>query len=573
MQQFVDAFEGRVHHDRAGRLAGHIAGRTHRDAHRRRRERRSIVDPVADKQGRRLGRRLLHDLQFALRLDAGMHLGDADQIGEPADLALAVAGDEHHAGEPVGRFQMADERPAIGPRRVAEAEQGLGLAVHHDHAFEPAGHGRQLRDAGGIDIGQFLTAGDRHVVHRAAAIQLFHLADEPLSGLLGQGLHIEQAERFLRGGLHHGCGERVLRIGFETGGQRQHVRPGQPAEEHDVGEAGLAVGERARLVEDRDPAGVEPFEDGRIADHDATLGGQRHGPDDRHRDRDQERAGGGDDEHREKPCGAAAEPPGGGRDRHGQRRVEGAEPVGHPPQLRPVLLARTEHVHDLGVAAVAGHAVGANLKRGLPVDRAREHGRPGSLRHAVGLAGEVALVHRPAARHHSAVHRADLVRQDDDRVADSHLREHDVGQAGGRLAMGERRHPPGQGVEHVAGPADGTRFERLTPREHQHNEHAGEVFTQENARDDRQAGQQVGAKRARKELAQQIPDQRHAPRHEHYHQRQIGKREAAAGKPAAGIERAERHRLSAPARPGDQGPGRQGKQCTDRDQFIDRQRA
>ena len=238
-----------------------------------------------------------------------------------------------------------------------------------------------------------------------------------------------------------------------------------------------------------------------------------------------------------------------------------------------MLLTRAEHVHDLGVAAVAGHAVGANLEGSLPVDRTGERGRSRSLRHPVRLASEITLVHRPAARHHRTVHRTDLVWQHDNKIAHGNLREHNVGQAGGRLAMGERRHPPGQSVEHVAGPADGTRFERLAPREHQHDEHASEVFTQENARDDRQAGQQVGSKRARTELAQQIPDQRHAPRDEHHHQRQIGQREAASRKPAGGIERPERHRLCAPARPGDQGPGGQGKQCSDCDQLIDRQRA
>jgi hypothetical protein len=95
-------------------------------------------------------------------------------------------------------------------------------------------------------------------------------------------------------------------------------------------------------------------------------------------------------------------------------------------------------------------------------------------------------------------------------------------------------------VEHVAGPAHRPRSSASPAGEHQHDEHAGEVFAEENARDDRDAGEQVGAKRAGEELREQIPDERHAPENEHRHQRQVGERERAAGKPAAGIERPER---------------------------------
>ena len=47
--------------------------------------------------------------QLALGLNAGMYLFNADRISEPLDLALAVAGDEHHTVEAVRRSQVADE--------------------------------------------------------------------------------------------------------------------------------------------------------------------------------------------------------------------------------------------------------------------------------------------------------------------------------------------------------------------------------------------------------------------------------------------------------------------------------
>jgi hypothetical protein len=111
--------------------------------------------------------------------------------------------------------------------------------------------------------------------------------------------------------------------------------------------------------------------------------------------------------------------------------------------------------------------------------------------------------------------------------------------------VGERRHPPGQGRKHVAGPAHRPALERLAPREHQHHEHAGEVFAKQHARHDRDTGEQVGAERAREEFSEQVPDERDPTEHEHDDERHFGEREAAAREPLRGIDRPERHRLRA----------------------------
>ena len=49
--------------------------------------------------------------------------GDADLIGEVADLRLAVARDKHDPVEVVPPAEVADERRPVGPRPVAEAER------------------------------------------------------------------------------------------------------------------------------------------------------------------------------------------------------------------------------------------------------------------------------------------------------------------------------------------------------------------------------------------------------------------------------------------------------------------
>ena len=110
--------------------------------------------------------------------------------------------------------------------------------------------------------------------------------------------------------------------------------------------------------------------------------------------------------------------------------------------------------------------------------------RAGSLCHPIGFAREIAFVHRASPRYHLPIDRASLVRQDDDHVADGHTRQGNVGEAGGRLAMGQRWHPLRQRIEHIPSPAHGTRLKRRPPGEHEHHKHSGQIFSKQNARDD-----------------------------------------------------------------------------------------
>ena len=62
------------------------------------------------------------------------------------------------------------------------------------------------------------------------------------------------------------------------------------------------------------------------------------------------------------------------------------------------------------------------------------------------------------------------------------------------LAMGDGRHPLGEGCEDRGRAADGVGFERFAAGKHEHDERAGQVFAQQNGGDDRDAGQEIGAK-------------------------------------------------------------------------------
>ena len=139
-----------------------------------------------------------------------MHLGDTNQVGEPPHLAFPVARDEHHAGELVDGAQVADERPAVRPRGVAEPEECRDGAVDHENALEPAGGWRERGGADRVDGGTFLSASDHDLVQAAAAVEVPHAAGEPLPRLLGEFLDLHQPQALLGGRRGDGRGERVL---------------------------------------------------------------------------------------------------------------------------------------------------------------------------------------------------------------------------------------------------------------------------------------------------------------------------------------------------------------------------
>ena len=147
------------------------------------------------------------------------------------------------------------------------------------------------------------------------------------------------------------------------------------------------------------------------------------------------------------------------------------------------------------------------VRAALAVDGARQHGRARRLGHHVRLAGEVRLVHDAVAFSHGAVHRADLVREDDQRVADRHRVERHVGELPIPLAVCHRGHAPGQRRQHGRGAANGVGLQGLPAREHEHDQRTGQVLAEHDRRDDRDAGQQVGAELAPEQLEQQFEDE------------------------------------------------------------------
>ena len=109
-----------------------------------------------------------------------------------------------------------------------------------------------------------------------------------------------------------------------------------------------------------------------------------------------------------------------------------------------------QHTHDLRIAAIQGGAVGADDERLESVDGTGEHGRARRLRDDIGLAGEVGLVHGPVPLEDSRVDGADLMREEDEFVADLDAGHVEIGEPTvASPTVRDRRAPPGQRLEHL----------------------------------------------------------------------------------------------------------------------------
>ena len=92
-----------------------------------------------------------------------------------------------------------------------------------------------------------------------------------------------------------------------------------------------------------------------------------------------------------------------------------------------------------------------------------------------------------------AVDGADLVRKDNEDVADAHGIETNVLDAAVETGVRDRRHSTGQRVQDGRGAADGEGFERLASRQHEDDERASQVLAKHHSRDDGDASQEIGA--------------------------------------------------------------------------------
>ena len=204
---------------------------------------------------------------------------------------------------------------------------------------------------------------------------------------------------------------------------------------HDGGDGRLAFGQRAGLVDHQRIDLLHALERFGVADQHAGLRAAPDADHDRHRRREPERAGAGDDQHRYRGDQAIGEArlrpetsPGregdqGGRDH--QRHEPAGDLVGEPLDRRARALRLRHHLHDLRKQGVAADLVGAHDEGAALVDRAADHARALFLGDRHRFAGDEQFVDRRAAFQHVAVDRHLVARPHAQTVADLNLIERD----------------------------------------------------------------------------------------------------------------------------------------------------
>ena len=206
--------------------------------------------------------------------------------------------------------------PAVVARRVAEAERGRVAAVDHDHALEARRRHRAAATPGSSAID--VPAADD--LHPPAVHDGLESLPGPFADVGAPGAAPDRPCRAAsRIGAASGCLEYRSTLAASC---RTCVESSRRSATTAIGQLRPPVGQRPRLVQDHRAAAIDLLEHGGVAHDDAALGGQRDGADDRHRDRDEQRAGRRHHEHGQEANGIAAPQPRGHGERHGNRRVD-----------------------------------------------------------------------------------------------------------------------------------------------------------------------------------------------------------------------------------------------------------
>ena len=93
---------------------------------------------------------------------------------------------------------------------------------------------------------------------------------------------------------------------------------------------------------------------------------------------------------------------------------------------------------------------------------------------------------------------------DDQRIVHRHLEERDIRYLRAAFAMGDGRHAFGERGQHRGGAAERVAFQRFAARQHEHDDGAGEVFAQNDGRDNGNPSEQIGTEFAFQQFAQQF---------------------------------------------------------------------
>ena len=179
------------------------------------------------------------------------------------------------------RAQAVQRRPRGRLDRVGDGDDPAGLAID--------GHeqGRGPGTAQFVRLGRQFAHLDALVGHELGIAESHKPATDrardALPGHRGEVGRLLGRDALLLGGSHDGGGQRVLAGPFQARGQPQQVLLSQPGGRDDGRHAGLALGQRPRLVDHQRVDLLHPLQAlGRLDEH-ARPGALADGDHDRHR--------------------------------------------------------------------------------------------------------------------------------------------------------------------------------------------------------------------------------------------------------------------------------------------------
>ena len=204
----------------------------------------------------------------------------------------------------------------------------------------------------------------------------------------------------------------------------------------DRGQGGLALGQRAGLVDHQGIDLLEAFQRLGVLDQDAGLGAPPRAHHDRHRGRQPERAGAGDDQYRDRGDQAEGErrrrpedgPADKGEHRHGKHRGHevAGDHIGETLDRRPAALGLRHHVDDLGQHGLVADPFGPHHQAAGAVQGAADQLFAGELLDRDRLAADHRFIDRAQTVQDGPVNRDLFAGPDPEPVAVLHLIQRDL---------------------------------------------------------------------------------------------------------------------------------------------------
>ena len=345
---------------------------------------------------------------------------------------------------------------------IAQATRLSGKVIHIQAQFAHEAISTDL-NLGTIHFGAHAKAGDRF-----------------------KRLHRRNAQAFGLGRIHNGACNRVLAAVFHRSHLRQHGGTLKASSQHQIGQLGATLGQRAGLVHRHHLGVFELLQGFTLAQQHAHLRGAACAHHDGGRCGQAHSAGAGNDEHRhgidqcKAQSGRRAPDQPHGKGEQGRRHDSGHKPHGDlvdqclNRQLAALRLLH--HADDLRQQRIGAHLGGFKRQRAVLVDGAAHHFGTGGFLHRHGLAADHGLVHKALTFGHHAIDRNALTRTHLNHIAGTHLGNiqllHTTGTAHARR-LGLQLHQAANRFRRIA---FGMRFQKAAQQNQCHDDGCGFVI-------------------------------------------------------------------------------------------------